>query len=91
MLAINCFPVTAGKARDCPRSPTSRDCTTMNFPPRWASSVAVLSWISALETAWCVCELASEANMNTERYKRDLNDGKLQKQVVLDDSTAKCT
>ncbi|KAF5633022.1 dimethylaniline monooxygenase 2 [Fusarium tjaetaba] len=33
----------------------------MIFPPKWASSVAFLSWISALETAWCVCELASMA------------------------------
>ncbi|KAI0149573.1 FAD/NAD(P)-binding domain-containing protein [Xylariaceae sp. FL1272] len=33
----------------------------MLFPPRWASSVAVLSWMSALETAWCVCELAATA------------------------------
>lgn len=33
----------------------------MMFPPRWASSVAFLSWISALGTAWCVCELASTA------------------------------
>ncbi|KAI1258962.1 flavin-binding monooxygenase-like-domain-containing protein [Xylariaceae sp. FL1019] len=33
----------------------------MLFPPRWASSVAILSWMSALETAWCVCELASTA------------------------------
>ncbi|KAF5646391.1 dimethylaniline monooxygenase 2 [Fusarium sp. NRRL 52700] len=33
----------------------------MIFPPKRASSVAFLSWISALETAWCVCELASMA------------------------------
>ena len=33
----------------------------MLLPPRWASSVAILSWMSALETAWCICELASMA------------------------------
>ncbi|KAM4054539.1 flavin-binding monooxygenase-like domain-containing protein [Hirsutella rhossiliensis] len=33
----------------------------MIFPPRWASSVAVLSWMSPLETYWCVCDLASMA------------------------------
>lgn len=33
----------------------------MIFPPRWASSVAFLSWFSVLETAWCVCDLASTA------------------------------
>ena len=33
----------------------------MLFPPRWAPSMAVLSWSSALETSWCVCELASMA------------------------------
>lgn len=33
----------------------------MIFPPRWASSLALLSWMSPLETYWCVCELASMA------------------------------
>ncbi|KAK3298779.1 uncharacterized protein B0H64DRAFT_415341 [Chaetomium fimeti] len=33
----------------------------MLFPPRWASSVAILSWMSTFETAWCVSELASTA------------------------------
>ncbi|POR38259.1 Dimethylaniline monooxygenase [N-oxide-forming] 5 [Tolypocladium paradoxum] len=33
----------------------------MVFPPRWASSVAFLSWMSPIETYWCVCELASMA------------------------------
>ncbi|KAI1273295.1 FAD/NAD(P)-binding domain-containing protein [Xylaria sp. FL0933] len=33
----------------------------MLFPPRHASSVAVLSWMSAVETSWCVSELASMA------------------------------
>lgn len=41
--------------------PTLPRLYQMLFPPRWASSVAVLSWLSALETAWCVCELASMA------------------------------
>ncbi|KAI1744647.1 FAD/NAD(P)-binding domain-containing protein [Xylaria scruposa] len=41
--------------------PTLPRLYQMLFPPRWASSVAVLSWMSALETAWCVCELASLA------------------------------
>ncbi|KAK4158781.1 flavin monooxygenase-like protein [Cladorrhinum sp. PSN259] len=41
--------------------PTLPRLYQMLFPPRWASSVAVLSWMSALETAWCVCELASMA------------------------------
>ncbi|KAI8960428.1 hypothetical protein F5Y11DRAFT_330209 [Daldinia sp. FL1419] len=33
----------------------------MLFPPRWASSVAFLSWIAPQENVWCVCELASMA------------------------------
>ncbi|KAI5918221.1 flavin-binding monooxygenase-like-domain-containing protein [Camillea tinctor] len=33
----------------------------MLFPPRWASSVAFLSWAAPLETVWCVTELASMA------------------------------
>lgn len=43
------------------REPSLPRLYHMMFPPRWASSVAFLSWISALETAWCVCELASTA------------------------------
>ncbi|ODA82519.1 hypothetical protein RJ55_01026 [Drechmeria coniospora] len=31
------------------------------FPPRWASSLAILSWMSPIQTAWCVAELASMA------------------------------
>ncbi|KAL7625927.1 hypothetical protein AAE478_002696 [Parahypoxylon ruwenzoriense] len=31
----------------------------MIFPPRWASSVAFLSYMAPLENVWCVCELAS--------------------------------
>ncbi|KAI1373068.1 FAD/NAD(P)-binding domain-containing protein [Hypoxylon crocopeplum] len=33
----------------------------MIFPPRWASSVAVLSWMAPQENVWCVSELASMA------------------------------
>lgn len=33
----------------------------MIFPPRFASSVAVLSWMGPLETSWCVSELSSMA------------------------------
>ncbi|KAJ6439037.1 dimethylaniline monooxygenase 2 [Purpureocillium lavendulum] len=33
----------------------------MMFPPRWASSVAFLSWMSPQITTWCVFELASLA------------------------------
>lgn len=33
----------------------------MVFPPRWASSVAFLSWMSPPETAWCIYELTSMA------------------------------
>ncbi|EQL02969.1 Flavin monooxygenase-like protein [Ophiocordyceps sinensis CO18] len=38
-----------------------KDIIYSYYPPRWASSVAVLSWMSPLETYWCVCELASMA------------------------------
>lgn len=44
-----------------PREPRLPRLYHMIFPPRWASSVAVLSWMSPLETYWCVCELASMA------------------------------
>jgi dimethylaniline monooxygenase (N-oxide forming) len=33
----------------------------MIFPPRWASSVAILSWMAPQENVWCVSELASMA------------------------------
>ncbi|KAI1451417.1 FAD/NAD(P)-binding domain-containing protein [Annulohypoxylon moriforme] len=33
----------------------------MIFPPRWASSVAFLSWMAPQEPVWCVCELTSMA------------------------------
>ncbi|KAI0868985.1 FAD/NAD(P)-binding domain-containing protein [Hypoxylon argillaceum] len=33
----------------------------MLFPPRYASSVAILSWIAPQENVWCVSELASMA------------------------------
>jgi dimethylaniline monooxygenase (N-oxide forming) len=33
----------------------------MVFPPKRASSIAVLSWMSALETAWTLCDLVSMA------------------------------
>jgi dimethylaniline monooxygenase (N-oxide forming) len=33
----------------------------MIFPPKWASSVAFLSWMAPQENVWCVCELASMA------------------------------
>ncbi|KAI1348474.1 FAD/NAD(P)-binding domain-containing protein [Xylaria sp. FL0043] len=33
----------------------------MIFPPRYASSVAILSWIAPQEAVWCVTELASMA------------------------------
>ncbi|KAI1267540.1 FAD/NAD(P)-binding domain-containing protein [Xylariaceae sp. FL1019] len=31
------------------------------FPPRWASSIAFLSWMAPQENAWCVAELAAMA------------------------------
>ncbi|KAI0834529.1 FAD/NAD(P)-binding domain-containing protein [Hypoxylon sp. FL0890] len=37
----------------------------MIFPPRWASSVAFLSWMAPQENVWCVCELASMAVAQT--------------------------
>lgn len=56
--------VTAGEARGS-RGPRRESrlprLYQMIFPPRWASSVAVLSWMSPLETYWSVCELASMA------------------------------
>lgn len=33
----------------------------MIFPPRWASSIAILSWMAPQENVWCVSELASMA------------------------------
>ncbi|KAI1177350.1 FAD/NAD(P)-binding domain-containing protein [Nemania sp. FL0916] len=33
----------------------------MLFPPRYASSVAILSWMSPQQNVWCVAELASMA------------------------------
>ena len=59
------FPLeTAGKVEakaGARREPHLPRLHHMIFPPRWASSVAILSWMSALETAWCMCELASMA------------------------------
>ncbi|KAI1502503.1 flavin-binding monooxygenase-like-domain-containing protein [Biscogniauxia marginata] len=46
---------TAGQEPHVPR------LFQMIFPPRWASSVAFLSWVAPLETTWCVSELASMA------------------------------
>ncbi|POR32008.1 Dimethylaniline monooxygenase [N-oxide-forming] 5 [Tolypocladium paradoxum] len=37
----------------------------MIFPPRYASSVALLSWMAPQESVWCVCELASMAVAQT--------------------------
>jgi dimethylaniline monooxygenase (N-oxide forming) len=33
----------------------------MIFPPRWASSIAFLSWMAPQESVWCISELASIA------------------------------
>ncbi|KAI0004849.1 FAD/NAD(P)-binding domain-containing protein [Xylariaceae sp. FL0662B] len=33
----------------------------MIFPPRWASSVAFLSWVTPQESVWCISELESIA------------------------------
>ncbi|KAH8585789.1 flavin-binding monooxygenase-like-domain-containing protein [Bisporella sp. PMI_857] len=33
----------------------------MLFPPRWASSIAFLSWLAPQENVWCVSELAAIA------------------------------
>lgn len=33
----------------------------MILPPKWASSIAFLSWMAPQENVWCVCELASMA------------------------------
>lgn len=53
-------PATAGKS-SAQRDPSLPRLFQMIFPPKWASSIAFLSWMSVLETAWCMCELASMA------------------------------
>ncbi|XXH04322.1 hypothetical protein Hte_010736 [Hypoxylon texense] len=47
--------------REHKRKPHLPRLFQMIFPPRWASSVAFLSWIAPQENVWCVCELASMA------------------------------
>ncbi|OTA99350.1 hypothetical protein M426DRAFT_67986, partial [Hypoxylon sp. CI-4A] len=37
----------------------------MIFPPRWASSIAFLSWMAPQENVWCICELTSMAVAQT--------------------------
>ncbi|RYP24942.1 hypothetical protein DL765_000170 [Monosporascus sp. GIB2] len=44
-----------------PREPHLPRLHHMIFPPRWASSVAFLSWMLVVGTAWSVSELASMA------------------------------
>lgn len=41
--------------------PTIPRLFQMIFPPRWASSVAFVSWMAPQECVWCVSELASVA------------------------------
>ncbi|KAM4064382.1 flavin-binding monooxygenase-like domain-containing protein [Hirsutella rhossiliensis] len=58
--------ITAGEARvkdhgDGPKQPHVPRLYQMIFPPRYASSVALLSWMAPQESVWCVCELASMA------------------------------
>lgn len=52
---------TSTGARERKQKPHLPRLFHMIFPPRWASSVAVLSWMSPQENVWCVCELASMA------------------------------
>ncbi|KAI1093222.1 FAD/NAD(P)-binding domain-containing protein [Rostrohypoxylon terebratum] len=49
------------KGQDSSEKPQVPRLFQMIFPPRWASSVAFLSWMAPQEPAWCVCELASMA------------------------------
>ncbi|KAF5020609.1 hypothetical protein F66182_7358 [Fusarium sp. NRRL 66182] len=49
------------KERDDQRVPHLPRLFQMIFPPRWASSVAFLSWMAPQENVWCVSELASMA------------------------------
>ena len=54
--------VTTAKAKaGARREPHLPRLHHMIFPPRWASSVAFMSWMSPPGTAWCVRELASMA------------------------------
>lgn len=43
------------------QKPTIPRLYHMIFPPRWAASVAFLSWMTPLENVWNLCELASMA------------------------------
>ncbi|KAI1206646.1 FAD/NAD(P)-binding domain-containing protein [Annulohypoxylon truncatum] len=47
--------------RDGSEKPRIPRLFQMIFPPRWASSVAFLSWMAPQEPVWSVCELASMA------------------------------
>ncbi|KAI0892772.1 FAD/NAD(P)-binding domain-containing protein [Annulohypoxylon nitens] len=51
----------AEKDQDISEKPRIPRLFQMIFPPRWASSVAFLSWMAPQEPVWCVCELASMA------------------------------
>ncbi|KAM5341864.1 hypothetical protein ACJ41O_014895 [Fusarium nematophilum] len=62
-------PTTAGevaeKGVDGRKEPCLPRLFQMIFPPKWASSVAFLSWMAPQENVWCVCELASMAVAQT--------------------------
>ncbi|GAP85402.1 putative dimethylaniline monooxygenase 2 [Rosellinia necatrix] len=48
-------------ARDAQSQPHIPRLYQMMFPPRYASSVAIISWMSPQENMWCAAELASMA------------------------------
>lgn len=52
---------TAGETRSNFTEPSLPRLFQMMFPPKWASSIAFLSWMSVLDTAWCFYELSSMA------------------------------
>jgi dimethylaniline monooxygenase (N-oxide forming) len=52
---------TGSEAKSEHTSPRLPRLYQMIFPPRWASSVAILSWMAPQENVWCVSELASMA------------------------------
>ncbi|RMJ12734.1 hypothetical protein CDV36_007615 [Fusarium kuroshium] len=55
------FPLTTPGEVDDRKEPSLPRLFQMIFPPKWASSVAFLSWMAPQENVWCVCELASMA------------------------------
>ncbi|KAI0378666.1 FAD/NAD(P)-binding domain-containing protein [Hypomontagnella monticulosa] len=49
------------ESRECRQKPHLPRLFHTTFPPRWASSIAFLSWMSPQENVWGVCELVSMA------------------------------